>query len=764
MAIEVRYIITVDDKGAIKTIKAVGDEANKSGEKGKSSGTSMSAAWGKVTGAIAAVYAGYKSLGSLINAVDVGSKVTNQANAFSRYASSFGLSSDKIIESLKDVSNQTVDTTTLIEKAGTAMLLGIPGDKLADLMSIARSTSKITGQTVSEAFGDIALAVGRQSKMILDNLGIIINLDQAYDSYAKKLGIASSQLTEAEKKQAFLNATLEAGAAKAKAIGNTSNDLEGFTKLVISLKNSFNELANTVATILNPVLEGLSAIIDDILGSIKTEKQFNLMVNNPVDITKFKSIQATELFIKKAKEEQLVIIGQNGELATETDRYKELATAINVAEHQLTRLTNLRKKGISLTDPTEAERYKHYLETSSVFELTSDQKMQLENQLKSFSLNRQKSLAVSLDEQEKAEIDAAKEVERQLLTIYGRDQNARIKIEYETQQNILAIHEIYNKKRYDLYSKSFPVDPYAYEVATEEQQQKMSQRTAENAKAVKDALEELQNETTLMTLNETDKVITELEIRKQKMLATMVLTPEERKSIEDQWNQIISLRKQQIDPLANSFKDLGGEIQSSLNDAFKGLIKGTESFSDAVMKLLDRISDKMMDMVLNDFWKFLFPDTGGGGGFGNMLMTWGPKVIGALGGAFGGAAGGLTAGQAAGVASGAFSLATAAKGGIFPGGFRKFGTGGIANQPTLGLVGEGGMNEAMVTLPDDRSIPVKMKGGVEQPVYNINISAMDSKSFMDFAKRNPQVFSEMISSQINKGNSSLISSLNKAVR
>ena len=52
-----------------------------------------------------------------------------------------------------------------------------------------------------------------------------------------------------------------------------------------------------------------------------------------------------------------------------------------------------------------------------------------------------------------------------------------------------------------------------------------------------------------------------------------------------------------------------------------------------------------------------------------------------------------------------------ANGGIAPGGFQAFANGGVVTQPTLGLVGEGKMNEAIVPLPDGKSVPVKLQGG-----------------------------------------------------
>jgi hypothetical protein len=55
-----------------------------------------------------------------------------------------------------------------------------------------------------------------------------------------------------------------------------------------------------------------------------------------------------------------------------------------------------------------------------------------------------------------------------------------------------------------------------------------------------------------------------------------------------------------------------------------------------------------------------------------------------------------------------------ATGGIASGGFQAFADGGMVNGPTLGLVGEGKYNEAIVPLPNGRSIPVELGGGIRE--------------------------------------------------
>jgi phage-related minor tail protein len=51
-----------------------------------------------------------------------------------------------------------------------------------------------------------------------------------------------------------------------------------------------------------------------------------------------------------------------------------------------------------------------------------------------------------------------------------------------------------------------------------------------------------------------------------------------------------------------------------------------------------------------------------------------------------------------------------ADGGVASGGFQAFANGGIVTGPTLGLVGEGRYNEAVIPLPDGKSVPVDLGG------------------------------------------------------
>ncbi len=65
----------------------------------------------------------------------------------------------------------------------------------------------------------------------------------------------------------------------------------------------------------------------------------------------------------------------------------------------------------------------------------------------------------------------------------------------------------------------------------------------------------------------------------------------------------------------------------------------------------------------------------------------------------------------------------------------------------------------------DGSLGVKSSGGGQQPIYvNLNISAMDTKSFADFTRRNPHAITGPIIQQIQRGNSALNNTIRQVNR
>jgi hypothetical protein len=159
-------------------------------------------------------------------------------------------------------------------------------------------------------------------------------------------------------------------------------------------------------------------------------------------------------------------------------------------------------------------------------------------------------------------------------------------------------------------------------------------------------------------------------------------------------------------------------MTSIVEGVFKGLTGKTfeefgrsigESIAKGIKDWLDSVDWKTIFQSLITWISNLAGSSGGGGGGGGLFSSLFGGLFGGLLGMFGGG-GGTPAGFFSGTSG------TAAGQGV-AGGFQK---GGIITRPLVGMfsdgtgvtMGERGTTEAVVPLPDNRSIPVRFMGGV----------------------------------------------------
>ncbi len=177
--------------------------------------------------------------------------------AFESMADAAGVSAKKILESMRELSGGTISTMEMIQSANRAMILGLPIDALDQMMRIARASATATGSDVRQMFDDIVVGIGRQSRLILDNLGIIVKVEKANQEYAKAMGIVGRKLTDTEKRQAFLNAVLKEGERIIKNVGKAGQEVtsaERWQRMTAAIK----DLRAEVGQMLLPAFEGVT--------------------------------------------------------------------------------------------------------------------------------------------------------------------------------------------------------------------------------------------------------------------------------------------------------------------------------------------------------------------------------------------------------------------------------------------------------------------------------------------------------------------------
>ncbi len=171
------------------------------------------------------------------------------------------------------------------------------------------------------------------------------------------------------------------------------------------------------------------------------------------------------------------------------------------------------------------------------------------------------------------------------------------------------------------------------------------------------------------------------------------------------------------------FSGMNATFSDVFFDAFSGKLKTMSDYFETALNVMRRAwANFLSDMMT----KQLEAQFQGGGGISGFLS----KLFGGGGGATGWA--GTAENSAIAMDVEHLGMYGLKEGGIFPGGFvpiRAFASGGIADRPTLGLIGEGGGPEAVIPLKGGK-VPVDLRGQRGGGDLNINfqIAAIDSRS------------------------------------
>jgi hypothetical protein len=112
------------------------------------------------------------------------------------------------------------------------------------MLTIARNASEATGESVDYMFSSLVVGIARKSKLILDNLGIIIDAEDAYIAYAKKVGKTATTLTANEQQLAFMEAAFAAASRQAGILGEATDNVSLIMQRArASFKNAKDELS-----------------------------------------------------------------------------------------------------------------------------------------------------------------------------------------------------------------------------------------------------------------------------------------------------------------------------------------------------------------------------------------------------------------------------------------------------------------------------------------------------------------------------------------
>lgn len=190
--------------------------------------------------------------------------------------------------------------------------------------------------------------------------------------------------------------------------------------------------------------------------------------------------------------------------------------------------------------------------------------------------------------------------------------------------------------------------------------------------------------------------------------------------LTEQQKEIVSVTAKEASETTKLWTEISEQVQgilsANISDFFTSVIEGTktvgQAFADMVTSILQEIGRLLVQKAVS-----------------NIIST-------------------------------AFGVTAAAKGAVWSGGFNpvgslpRFAKGGVANGPTIGIIGDNpSRREAMVPLPDGRNIPVKLEGdgggGGQDVTVNFTFNSLDPRTGAEVIRGQKEVIKGIVVEALN---------------
>lgn len=174
-------------------------------------------------------------------------------------AAEVGQNGDQIIAKLREITQGQISLAETATSANLALSAGFSSKQIEGLAIVATKASKALGRDLTDSLNRLTRGAAKVEPEILDELGIIVRLDKAVESYALKVGKAVSSLSVFERSQAFTNAIIEQGIDKFSAIDETADTtIRTFEQLSAAVVDLATQIGGIIASALGPFVQFLT--------------------------------------------------------------------------------------------------------------------------------------------------------------------------------------------------------------------------------------------------------------------------------------------------------------------------------------------------------------------------------------------------------------------------------------------------------------------------------------------------------------------------
>lgn len=238
------------------------------GSDGLSSSLSGVALAAKVAAAAAVVAASAFALKLGKDAVLSASRIQELTLALNAIAKANDISSESVEESVNALRDRNIAYNEALQITAKFVQADLDLADTVKLSTAAQDLAVIAGLDSSDAMNTLTDAIVSNEAILLRQFGIVTTVDKVLEEYGETVGKTSGELTEAERKQAFLNTILEAGikvtGTYEAAMGSASKQIRSLTGRVIPDFIAQLGLTLDTNTTLNIVVKTFSDLLGDV--------------------------------------------------------------------------------------------------------------------------------------------------------------------------------------------------------------------------------------------------------------------------------------------------------------------------------------------------------------------------------------------------------------------------------------------------------------------------------------------------------------------
>ena len=147
---------------------------------------------------------------------------------------------------LRDASGGAVDLAQSFRQVSLATSAGLNTKEIEGLTMVAKGAALSLGRDLPDAMDRIFRGAIKLEPEILDEIGLFVRVDEAAEKYARQLGKSASALSQAEKRQGFLNEILDQGTKKFSAYADTVKP-DPYVKIAAAL----SDVAQSALSLIN---------------------------------------------------------------------------------------------------------------------------------------------------------------------------------------------------------------------------------------------------------------------------------------------------------------------------------------------------------------------------------------------------------------------------------------------------------------------------------------------------------------------------------